>query len=112
MDYLNYVCEIAQDIYDDLYFRYIDFTYNIKYEGEPIKICYDDEINKLIEDTKKEIQIDKEIKDLEKRYEVLCKDVNKIYEQDNDNDNHNHNDNNNDNEGAIKIKNKKIGILL
>ena len=107
MEYLNYIYEIVQDIYDELYFRYIDFTYNIP--DKKINIFYtqeyDDEINKLIEDTKKEIKIDKEIKQLEERYTILCKDVNKLYENDNENDNDN---------GAIKLKNKsrKVGVSL
>ena len=110
MEYLNYVMEIIQDVYDSIYCKYLDYKYlNYDYNLNDklfIKDEYhanDDEIQKIIEDAKTEIRIDKEIKDLEQRYEKLCKEVN----QNNDTDSGNNNNNHNNDDGAIKLKNKK-----
>ena len=105
MEYLIYICEIVQDVYDNLYFKYNEFAYAKQSKQINIFNIHEDEINKLIEDVKKEIKIDKEIKNLENRYDVLCKDINKI--QDYDDNNNNNNNNDNDNEGAIKINTKR-----
>jgi len=115
MDYLNYICEVAQDFYDDLYFKYIDYKYDFKYDNKETyrsNSISEDEINKLIEETKKEIQVDKEIKHLEKRYQILCDDYNKYIENNENDENNNTNNNTNNNDGAIMIKNKKIGTLV
>ena len=94
MDYINYFYETLYDIYTQWYFEYYvsDTKINIQDTNEV-------EISNLIKEVENEIRIDKEIKELEDRYIILCK---SIKEEEDDNDRDNNNKSNND--GAIKIK--------
>ena len=98
MEYLNYIYETIEDIYyynNNKYQTPLLFSLNSNLIDEN-----ENEINKVIKDAEKEIKMDKEIKELENRYNNLCEFMKEEY---NDNENQNNN-----NEGALKIRVKNF----
>lgn len=103
--------EFIENIKDTLYYYYTNMFNNCEiplYEIPIYDKIDDTEIEKVIEEAKREIIFDKEFKILQNRFEELCKNV--IIEDEND-DNTN---NTNNYDGAIKLVtgNKKKAISL
>ena len=100
MEYLNYMYDTIEDMYYYLFGNRYDYTQmqlifkNSTNENE-------NEINKVIDEVRNEIRMDKEIKELENRYIELCKFVNENKNIDDDNNNNNNKSNN---DGALKLK--------
>lgn len=100
MEYLSYIYDTIEDMYYYLFGNRYDYTQmqlifkNSTNENE-------NEINKVIDEVRNEIRMDKEIKELENRYIELCKFVNENKNIDDDNNNNNNKSNN---DGALKIK--------
>ena len=101
MDYINYFYETLYDVYNQLYYEYY---ITINFSKSNIQDTQEIEIVKLIKEVENEIRLDKEIKELEYRYNNLCD------EKEDDNNDDNNNKSNND--GAIKLINKKIKIVI
>jgi len=106
MEYIEY-------IQDTINYYYNNNWFNDWFKEPPDLSVYhkmeftinENEINSLIEEVKKEIIFEKEIKILENRLNELKK---VEITDDNDGNNHNNNNNNNNNnEGAIKLKVRK-----
>jgi len=104
--------EFVENIKDTLYYYYNNIFNNENplYEIPIYDKIDDNEIEKVIEEAKREIIFDKEYKILQNRFEELCKNV--IIEDKNDDNNNTNNTNNYD--GAIKLGtgNKKKAISL
>lgn len=101
MDYINYFYETLYDVYNQWYYEYY---ITINFSKSNIQDTHEIEIVKLIKEVENEIRLDKEIKELEYRYNNLCD------EKEDDNNDDNNNKSNND--GAIKLINKKIKIVI
>ncbi len=106
--------EFIENIKDTLYYYYNNIFDNCEKPIYKIPIydkIDDNEIENLIEEIKREIIFDREVKILQNRFEELCKNV-IIEDEGADNDNNTNNNTNND--GAIKLhnKNKKQAVSL
>ena len=100
MEYLNYMYDTIEDMYY--------YLFENKYDCTQMQLIFknstnenENEINKVIDEVRNEIRMDKEIKELENRYIELCKFVNENKNIDDDNNNNNNKSNN---DGALKLK--------
>ena len=69
MDYINYFYETLYDVYNQWYYEYY---ITINFSKSNIQDTHEIEIVKLIKEVENEIRLDKEIKELEYRYNNLC----------------------------------------
>jgi signal transduction histidine kinase len=94
-------------MYETLENTYYYYFYNNKHEISQsffnTENENENEINKVIKEVENEIKMEKEIKDLEKRYTNLCEFMKEEY----DDEENNNNNNKSNNDGAIKLSVKK-----
>ena len=96
MEYLNYMYETI----DNMYYYYFENKYEKSFQFSLNRNCENEnEINKVLKEVEDEIKMDKEIKELEKRYNNLCEEYN-----DNEDDDGDENNNKSNNDGALKLK--------
>lgn len=98
VSYLNniYYTFVQKDDYNIFVEKYNKLLFESTYQ------ISEKEIDKIIDETKFEIKVDKEIKHLQLRYENLIKD-DTFQKHLNENENENENDNNNNNDGCLPM---------
>lgn len=85
-----------------MYYYYFENKYEKSFQFSLNRNCENEnEINKVLKEVEDEIKMDKEIKELEKRYNNLCEFMKEEYDENEDED---ENNNKSNNDGALKLK--------